>query len=577
MLMNLSVDAQLNQRFYGIGGALVNQQLGVYVSNVTVDAAWRDIQYHPAWSYVWTNLDSSIHANQNAGLRTMITLKCTSPITAADTTIGSCAYQLTTQLSDNGTSWWPYDTTEWKRFVDSLVDRYDGNGPNDVSWLDTNYRITQWHIGQEWQRIWCSQYPTNSLSTAQEFTNYVNMTYAVIKNQEPLSQISFAGLDTRHDLEVYYDGYSSQATTCVDFTCNNAINITNPSQLTAYPGFLAQRENVLYILRNARSDEIDIHQYGHWTEIPYVVHWLKDSANLGNRKVVFYEGGGPFCKGCDSIYHNVNDSDGRLPAPLLRDNASYVVYYYITGFASGVTNMHWHPAPEYNAVLKSIWGDLDLLTMNYIYKPSVPKPSAYVYRFLAKTIFSNVDADTVVRMADSTLYHYQVKSSALVPFIDVVWSTNPIDSLVVNGTGNLYTWDIPITCDSLYPSNCDSVFPMNVYAVSGSHTILLNDGVPVFFSWNNVLGENSSIVEENTSVNVYPNPFSETTTFEITNSATKNYEIRIYDLFGREVKKYEIKNQTTEISRDELPSGMYIYQVMDDKNQFISSGKLMVQ
>lgn len=95
IFLNLSIYAQLNNRFYGGGNASLNQNVGAYVSNIHV--AWRDIQYYPTSTYVWTNLDAAIQANQTAGLRTMITLKCTSPITSADTTPGYCASCLCTR------------------------------------------------------------------------------------------------------------------------------------------------------------------------------------------------------------------------------------------------------------------------------------------------------------------------------------------------------------------------------------------------------------------------------------------------------------------------------------------------
>jgi len=576
IFLNLSVHAQLSNRFYGGGNASLNQSVGVYVSNVTVGAAWRDIQYYPTSSYVWTNLDATIQANQTAGLRTMITLKCTSPITLADTTPGTCAYIFNSQFSDNGSSWWPYDTTKWKTFVNALVDRYDGDGINDASWLNTNYRITQWHIGQEWQRIWCTQNPPDSLSTAQEFTKYVNMTYAVIKAKQPLSQISFAGIDTRHDLEAYYDGYSTQKTICVNQSCTSPVTINNPSQVGLIPGFIAKRRNVLYILRNALSDEIDIHQYGRWTEIPKVVQWLKDSANLGNRKVVFYEGGGPFCKSCENISHSVNDTDGRLPAALVRDNASYVVYYFITGFSSEVKNMHWHIGSEYT-IWGATWGDLNLMSINY-----VPKPSFYTYRWLAKTVFSNQDADTVVRVQESNsyLYHYRINPMGL----HIIWSTSVVDSFIVNGTGTLYRWDIPTTCNSVYPTACDSVVQTSSVNVSGSTTITLTNGVPVFYSWGNVLTEvsesRSFIPTIPTLYQNYPNPFNPTTTIRFSIPQHSYVTLKIFDVLGREVAtlvdgELNLGVHSVVFNARGLASGVYFYQLIA-AGGFIEAKKMFI-
>lgn len=80
-------------------------------------------------------------------------------------------------------------------------------------------------------------------------------------------------------------------------------------------------------------------------------------------------------------------------------------------------------------------------------------------------------------------------------------------------------------------------------------------------------------------VRISPNPFTNSTTLQIIPQGGRTItgcELRIYDLFGREVSKYEIRNQKTEISRNNLPGGMYLYQLKDNK-QSISSGKLIVQ
>lgn len=583
ILFNLSVHAQLNNRFYSGGSAYMVQSTGAYCSNTF--RAWRDIQEFRTSQYYWHYTDSVIKANQTAGLRTMITLKCTNPKSPYDTIHGTPAWCFDqNQTSDNASAWFPQgtDTTLWKIFVDSIVERYDGNGTHDMPGL--TFPITQWHIiGQEWQRIWSSdQYldttcsfltQDTSLTNTKKFVQLVNMTYNVIKNRQPNSEISFAGIDRRNQSEAFYDGYfTGQTNLCTSKNCIIQNNY-NASQFASQPGFLKSRRNVMYILKNSKADEIDVHEYGNWENIPDVVRWVKDSALCKN--VIFMEGGGPFCQACDTLYHSVSDMDGRLPAPLVRDNASYVVYYFITGLASGVKKLHWHVGPEYTP-WGPIWGDLDLLSKN-----DISKPSAYVYRWLAKTLFSNSSADTVIHITDTlniNLYHYQVQQlPTFAPFIDVAWSTNPTDNIVINGTGTLYTWDIPTTCNSLYPTACDSVFPMNTFSVSGSHTIALNNGIPVFYSWNNVLTVAENINNKNNlSVNVYPNPFSETTVLEIANWKNQNYELKIYDLFGREIKKYQIINQKTEISRGDLPSGMYFYYVKSE-NKNIGTGKIIIE
>lgn len=77
-------------------------------------------------------------------------------------------------------------------------------------------------------------------------------------------------------------------------------------------------------------------------------------------------------------------------------------------------------------------------------------------------------------------------------------------------------------------------------------------------------------------ISLYPNPFGQRTTLEITNWQNQNYELKIYDLFGREVRSCKIQNQKTEISRGNLPVGVYFYQVTN-KEQTIGNGKLIIK
>lgn len=83
----------------------------------------------------------------------------------------------------------------------------------------------------------------------------------------------------------------------------------------------------------------------------------------------------------------------------------------------------------------------------------------------------------------------------------------------------------------------------------------------------------------NFNAKVFPNPFSNSTTLQITNEVpiTIGIKLKICDMAGREVHPEIIRNSDSFlISRGNLPVGMYFYQVTDNK-QLISSGKLIVQ
>ncbi|OFX38126.1 MAG: hypothetical protein A2X08_08945 [Bacteroidetes bacterium GWA2_32_17] len=89
---------------------------------------------------------------------------------------------------------------------------------------------------------------------------------------------------------------------------------------------------------------------------------------------------------------------------------------------------------------------------------------------------------------------------------------------------------------------------------------------------------------QNNSVNVYPNPFNETTTLEIRNWKNQNYDLKIYDVFGKIVYQSTI-NKSTPLSSGEgsgvrsvlnlnLPNGIYLLQIKSDN--FVQTKKLEV-
>lgn len=566
---SLRVDAQLNDRFLASGNPQLAGSVGAYTTNVHV--GWRQVQQYPASSYNWSSVDTRIQANQVFGLRTIITLRCTSPVSADDSIPGTCAYEYShgNTSVDSKSSWIPRDTTRWKNFLAAFIERYDGDGIQDMPGLI--YPVTQWHIGQEWQRIWCSVYADTSLEVVQEFVRYVNLTYDEIKRHQPNSEISFAGIDTRHDLIAFYDGYAtSKSSMCINQNCSTPLQVT-PAQLSLTPIFLAQRRNVLYLIRNAHSDKVDIHQYGRWQEIPQVVQWLKDQAMLGNRSVIFLEGGGPFCKACEQTYHSGSDSVGYLPPQLVRDNVSYIVYYFITGLANGIKRLHWHITPEYTN-WGNIWGDLDLLSIN-----NEPKPSFYTYRYLAENIFSRTDADTVkqIQTNDSSLYYYRIEPMGM----SVLWSMKQRDTLNLSARGTLFVSHIPTIMG-------DSLIREDTLRVNGSTKIPLTDRVPIFISGSNfILNSEESLTAQQPTGFVlmqnYPNPFSVSTTirFQITDYGLETAEVRnpnavitlkVYDLLGREVLDLSskiINHDYLKIDNSELPApGMYFYQLRSEKN-----------
>jgi hypothetical protein len=125
----------------------------------------------------------------------------------------------------------------------------------------------------------------------------------------------------------------------------------------------------------------------------------------------------------------------------------------------------------------------------------------------------------------------------------------------------------------------------NVYLVGyfGTPTLsfdninLVNSGTGfdiVLASLNNVTSLNN--IDNNTNIRIFPNPFYDKTTIQFENNNDIKYELYLYDVLGNELRKYEIKNHSFEISKENLTSGLYFFKIKDSQ-EIIASGKLIIQ
>lgn len=115
----------------------------------------------------------------------------------------------------------------------------------------------------------------------------------------------------------------------------------------------------------------------------------------------------------------------------------------------------------------------------------------------------------------------------------------------------------------------------------------LGNDRPALAEW--LIHCNNNIVKENNNseeISIYPNPFSNSTTLEIINNKAQNnnYDITIFDVFGKTVYQSTI-NKSTPLSFGEgsgvrsiinlnLPNGMYLLQIKNDN--FIQTKKLEI-
>lgn len=75
------------------------------------------------------------------------------------------------------------------------------------------------------------------------------------------------------------------------------------------------------------------------------------------------------------------------------------------------------------------------------------------------------------------------------------------------------------------------------------------------------------------TLNIYPNPFVDELTIELCDSGTA--KITQYNLYGQALFYKAISNTTT-LSTDHLPDGMYFYAISQNQN-LVKTGKMIRQ
>ena len=87
----------------------------------------------------------------------------------------------------------------------------------------------------------------------------------------------------------------------------------------------------------------------------------------------------------------------------------------------------------------------------------------------------------------------------------------------------------------------------------------------------------STFAELNVKVSIYPNPLTSSTTIEIVNTeqGIKYYELNLYDVLGQPVKTINISSHITYFSKENLPEGVYFYQILDGET-LKKTGKLLI-
>ncbi|PJA73645.1 hypothetical protein CO151_12800 [bacterium CG_4_9_14_3_um_filter_65_15] len=244
-------------------------QCGMGVVRLTVH--WKDREPNED-EYLWGGTDTKIQVLQALGIDAFLTFEIDA----------EWAIEPSEDLAANHP---PADMADWTEFMALCVDRYDGDGVNDMPEL--RKPVLYYQFINEWPS-------KNNLhggwtGTLYQLIEFFNASYDVVKATDPnahvvLGGISSIGLDAMV-LNAGMGGYTAR------LSYNETVNDTLTVELCQDPSIaeaVADRERVL---AESRYDIVDLHMYGPVEYNQYRIARIRQE--VGNTPLITSECGGP--------------------------------------------------------------------------------------------------------------------------------------------------------------------------------------------------------------------------------------------------------------------------------------------
>lgn len=190
---------------------------------------------------------------------------------------------------------------------------------------------------------------------------------------------------------------------------------------------------------------------------------------------------------------------------------------------------------------------------------------------LLDTLDQNLDISSIQVIAGSHDYSFDIELNRTLKFVfkDIMLpdsNTNePMSHGFVSYSINLKP-DLPVETQI---SNTASIyFDFNL-------PVLTNKIVNTL--WDSISPLGGSILASTNIVKVYPNPFSNQTTFEITSENKEPFTLSVFDLFGNQVMLIpDLVDRIFQINKGNLTPGVYLYRIDFGTKSVMLSGKMMI-
>ena len=292
---------------------------------------------------------------------------------------------------------YPHDETLpiWVNFIKKAVERYDGDGKDDMPGL--KYAVRNWHFVEE--------YPIPEIDDAAVYTDLLKTTYEAIKSADPEAKVILAGLAGNFlQYFSFVDGFITDEDAGVVDNVKHArawwkLNPFWKNAKTQYESILATGRNYF--------DIIDIHGYiiretfmeG---EIAYIKQAMQQ---FGYAKPIWIiEGGGPF-KNYPGKKAENTPADTYFGFGSEKENAEFVIKLLAMSAAQGVERQHWGLGLENTdeGYWDGPWKGMGLMDPDEKYK----KPSYYNYKMMREKLDGFTEVQDLSQ-GDLRLFDFQV-------------------------------------------------------------------------------------------------------------------------------------------------------------------------
>ena len=448
-------------------------------------------------------------------------------------------------------SYLPIDTVKYIAFVKTAVERYDGDGVNDMPELSNP--ILYWQVGNEPNCI-----------VKQDFAKLQKMTYKAIKEVCPQCKVLIGGA-----AQPIRSGHG--------FITNKDDYIT---------GFNNSYKPILQELKGSGFDIFDFHWYGNATGdyklIQPVYEQLKlilDTLNFNNIPIWVTEMG---------TYSGFPAGEAGTPYSYqteLQQASDYLKRFVFSlsigvkkifpafGLMEGLTNTDGyfdHTGFIYDGV-----GSNDL-------RLGEKKLAYYSYKKMVE-VLEGSDWDNIVKITEddvNNVYIYKFTKNGK-PIYVAWWDYfnktgyNLGDSIAVtisglSSTAASVTQAVPKYTSGINVTDYNTAFVIDTLNVQGGSVTFYIKENPVYVEELNTTSVDET--KDDISVKVYPNPSNSTISLQLPES---NCQIKIFDVLGNAVFEKTLPSKQ-EILNLNLPGGMYFYWVRNER-QVIGNGKLLIQ